>query len=304
MNSIDNGLTVLSLFDGISCGQIALEKAGIKINKYFASEINKNAIKITQINYPNTIQLGNVENISSSNLPKIDLLIGGSPCQGFSFAGKQLNFNDDRSKLFFQFVRLLKECNPSYFLLENVIMKKQYRDIISLYLNVNPIEINSSIFSAQHRVRLYWTNIKIDHIPKDKGLLLKDIIINNVPQKYIITDRFYKKTSGTLSYKKSRSNIRTIYQKSKPLLTAGHNISNTGSTNIYFNNNFIRIPMPIECERLQTIPDNYTDYNLTDSERYNLIGNAWTVDVIAYIFNNLKLQYGDNTCGFSQLKLF
>jgi len=170
-------MNVLSLFDGLSCGQIALDSLGIKINKYLASEINKNAITITQNNYPNTIQLGGITNVQSVNLPKIDLLIGGSPCQGFSFAGKQLNFNDPRSKLFFEYVRLLKECKPKYFLLENVRMQQEYLDIISDLLNVQPIMINSADFSPQDRKRYYWTNI-----PYINHTLINKIVV----QKYVI----------------------------------------------------------------------------------------------------------------------
>ena len=167
---------VLSLFDGMSCGQIALNRAGISYGKYYASEIDKHAIKVTQHNYPNTIQLGSVTDIKCTDLPKIDLLIGGSPCQGFSFAGKGLNFDDPRSKLFFEFVRLLEETKPKYFLLENVKMKQEFQDIISKQLGVKPILINSSLVSAQNRERLYWTNIPIQGLPNDKGLFLKDVI--------------------------------------------------------------------------------------------------------------------------------
>ena len=140
-------MNILSLFDGMSCGQIAINRVGIKYDNYFASEIDENAIQVTMDNYPNTKQLGDVTKIKSSDLPQIDLLIGGSPCQGFSFAGKQLNFDDPRSKLFFEFVRLKNECNPKYFLLENVKMRKDFQDIISKYLGVEPIEINSSTVS-------------------------------------------------------------------------------------------------------------------------------------------------------------
>jgi DNA (cytosine-5)-methyltransferase 3A len=163
-------MNVLSLFDGMSCGQIALNKLGIKYDNYFASEIDKYAIKVTQNNYPNTKQLGNVVDVKGKDLPKIDLLIGGSPCQGFSFAGKQLNFEDHRSKLFFEFVRLLEECKPKYFLLENVNMKQEYQDIISKYLGVKPILINSNLVSTQNRRRLYWTNIPNINQPKDKNI--------------------------------------------------------------------------------------------------------------------------------------
>lgn len=169
-------MNVLSLFDGMSCGQIALNRADIPYSNYYASEIDKYAIKVTQHNYPNTIQLGDVTEVKSSDLPQIDLLIGGSPCQGFSFAGKQLNFDDPRSKLFFEFVRLLKECKPKFFLLENVKMKKEYQDVISEHLGVEPIEINSALVSAQNRKRLYWTNIPFDKNIEDKGILLKDIV--------------------------------------------------------------------------------------------------------------------------------
>src|SRR5271157_1110102 len=188
-------MNVLGLFDGMSCGQIALNRAGIKYDKYFASEIDKYAIQVTQKNYPNTIQLGDIRNIHANDLPKIDLLIGGSPCQGFSVAGKGLNFNDPRSALFFEYIRLLKECRPKYFLLENVRMKAEYNDVISSTLGeiypklvkfqemfragrLEPILINSALVSAQNRQRLYWTNIKVNGQPEDRGILLKDIIEN------------------------------------------------------------------------------------------------------------------------------
>lgn len=137
-------MNVLSLFDGMSCGQIALERSGIKVNSYFASEIDKYAIAVAKANYPNTKHLGDIRDINAVDLPQIDLLIGGSPCQGFSFAGKGLNFEDPRSKLFFEYLRLLKECSPKYFLLENVVMKKDIEKLISQYLGVEPIMINSS----------------------------------------------------------------------------------------------------------------------------------------------------------------
>jgi len=173
-------MNVLSLFDGMSCGQIALNRVGIKYENYYASEVDKDAIKVTQHNYPNTIQVGDVTKLVSDTLPKIDLLIGGSPCQGFSFAGKQLNFEDPRSKLFFEFVRLKNELNPKYFLLENVRMKKSSEDVITEYLGVQPIMINSHLVSSQHRRRLYWTNIPGIEQPMDMGIELKDILDENV----------------------------------------------------------------------------------------------------------------------------
>jgi DNA (cytosine-5)-methyltransferase 3A len=179
-------MNVLSLFDGMSCGQIALNKLGIKYDKYFAAEIDKYAMQVTQHNFPDTVQLGDVQFVTKETFGthKIDLLIGGSPCQGFSFAGKQLNFEDPRSVLFFEFVRLLKELKPKYFLLENVKMKKESQDIISKYLGCEPIEINSSLVSAQTRKRLYWTNIPNINQPEDKGIILKDIIEPYVDEKY------------------------------------------------------------------------------------------------------------------------
>jgi len=171
-------MNVLSLFDGMSCGQIALQQLGIKADNYYASEIDKYCIQITQKNFPNTIQIGDVCDVKGADLPKIDLIMGGSPCQGFSFAGKQLAFDDPRSKLFFEFVRLVKECQPKYFLLENVRMKKEFLAIISEHLGVEPVCINSALVSAQNRVRYYWTNIPGIEQPEDRNMVLKDILDN------------------------------------------------------------------------------------------------------------------------------
>ena len=168
-------MKILSLFDGMSCAQLALKKVGIVVDNYYASEVDKYAIKVTQANFPDTIQLGDVQQITADQVGNIDLLVGGSPCQGFSFAGKQLNFDDPRSKLFFEYVRLLKELKPKYFLLENVRMAQQSQDVISEQLGVEPTAINSSLVSAQSRHRLYWTNIPFT-MPKDKGIVLRDIL--------------------------------------------------------------------------------------------------------------------------------
>ena len=177
-------MNVLSLFDGMSCGQIALDQLGIPVKNYFASEIDKYAIQIARKNYPDMIHLGDVKEINPSELPKIDLLIGGSPCQGFSFGGKGLNFDDPRSKLFFEFDRLLKALKPKYFLLENVKMKKESEQVITDYLGVEPVEINSNLVSAQNRKRLYWTNIPFDGLPEDKGIMLKDILEEETAEFY------------------------------------------------------------------------------------------------------------------------
>lgn len=203
----NDGINVLSLFDGMSCGALALRKAGINVSSYFASEIDKAAIRQTTHNFPDTVQLGSVREVRAADLPKIDLLIGGSPCQGFSFAGKQLNFNDPRSALFFEYVRILKEIrqiNPDVkFLLENVRMRTEYENVISQQLGLFPVTINSSSVSAQNRVRLYWTNIRTKSVPnlfdttvytdipqpQDKGIYLKDILDSEVEDRYYLTQK-------------------------------------------------------------------------------------------------------------------
>jgi DNA (cytosine-5)-methyltransferase 3A len=180
---------VLSLFDGISCGQEALRKAGISTRIYLASEIEKYPKQITRKNHPLTVQLGDVTKVVADDLPHVNLLMGGSPCQGFSFAGKQLNFDDPRSALFFEFVRLLRECKPDYFLLENVMMKQEYQDVITEHLGVEPVMINSSLVSAQNRKRLYWTNIPEVKQPEDKGILLKDVLEDEVDETCLHTTK-------------------------------------------------------------------------------------------------------------------
>ena len=280
-------MNVLSLFDGMSCGQIALERAGIKVDKYYASEIDKYAIQITQKNYPNTIQLGDVTKVK--NLKNIDLLMGGSPCQGFSFAGKQLNFDDPRSALFFEFVRLLKETKPKYFLLENVRMKQEYQDVISEYLGVKPIMINSYLVSAQNRVRLYWTNIPNVKQPKDKGLVLSDIledydedlkpIIN--PEKMFETQKYWQMDRNGKGYKSLQDRIRKLHYPSNTLAAHSASIPNIPMEGLSY-----RKALPIECERLQTVPDYYTK-GVSKSQRYRMLGNGWTVDVIAHILGNI-----------------
>jgi len=272
-------MNVLSLFDGMSCGQIALNKIGLKYDNYFASEIDKYAIQVTQKNYPNTIQLGSVIDIDTSKLPKIDLLFGGSPCQGFSLAGKQLNFEDERSKLFWEYVRILNEVKPKYFLLENVIMKKEWEDIISNALGVKPIKINSSLVSAQNRPRLYWTNIPNVSQPNDKNITLKDILEDNVQTNYKLSDAKIKRVLETkrgkgFFYNKTHSKCGTLISGYYKQPTDG----------IYIDLGFKRKLTPTECEKLQTVPLNYTDC-VSDSQRYKMLGNGWTIDIIAHIFS-------------------
>lgn len=448
-------MNVLSLFDGMSCGQQALERIGIKVDNYFASEIDKYAIQVTMANYPNTIQLGSVINIDGYLLPKIDLLIGGSPCQSFSFAGKrkgmatkdeqeiltlehylQLKLEgyefEGQSYLFWEYMRLLKEVKPKYFLLENVMMGEKWEKILSKAIGVNPIMINSALVSAQNRQRLYWTNIGLEpqglfgdlgstiKQPKDKCILLKDILESEVDEKYYLSESainyinrdkrnlafqmdegdgksgcitavFHKQIpynqivvhntmprssttgkggTGPLSREDGKTycldtgntnaiEIRKVIQLSNnnksnsgtqpyqqdriydtngisPALSAGKSdlmimiksqtekllektgvdISNVIEPTIFdvynktlkndgkcitltdpcHNNLSLVVPnnavktsrirrlTPIECERLQTVKDNYTNH-VSDSQRYRMLGNGWTIDVIAHILS-------------------
>lgn len=275
-------MNVLSLFDGISCGQIALQRAGIKYDTYYASEINQKAIQITQKNFPNTVQLGPVETVTAFELPKIDLLIGGSPCQGFSFAGNKLAFNDARSKLFFEYVRILKECNPKYFLLENVVMKKQDQDIISNLLGVEPIMINSSLVSAQNRPRLYWTNIPFKGLPEDKGITFASIMEHNANIKYNLSVGAVNKI---LTANRARKKFYGINTPKVGTLIAEYGKIPTDGCYVEDGINRRKIT-PLEAERLQTIPDGYTSC-VADTHRYHGLGNGWTVDVIVHILNGM-----------------
>jgi len=405
-------MNVLSLFDGMSCGRLALDRLGIEVDQYYAAEIDKYAIQVTQENWPETIQLGDVTQIKGKDLPKIDLILGGSPCQGFSFAGKQLAFDDPRSALFFEFVRILKECNPKYFLLENVKMKKEFLDIITQQVGAEPILINSALVSAQNRQRYYWTNIPGVEQPENRGIVLRDILETEsvsdefrysqksidymnrgnekwqqaghrradryeqtadkdksfaitanwhkgVPYNYFkeethdtpkkihdiprdILKRVYspygklltlnahgggntepkvvvdvrsmtevrndeanriraehkKKTGKDWSPRSMRHLVEREDEKSNALTSAltkqhilkitedvnDHKISLTRdkSSDVYW-----RKLTPIECERLQTVPENYTA-SVSNTQRYKMLGNGWTVEVIAHILKNMK----------------
>jgi site-specific DNA-cytosine methylase len=278
-------MNVLSLFDGMSCGQIALERAGIKVDNYFASEIDLAPINETQRNYPKTIQLGDVTKIKGGDLPKIDLLIGGSPCQGFSFAGKKLNFEDERSRLFFEFVRLKNELNPKYFLLENVKMKQEWQDVISEQLGVSPIRINSSLVSAAKRDRLYWTNIPNIEQPIDRGITFDDI--NSNSQNWIEDERIEKIANWKAQQKPLKNATLIGANKKLPCLTArGYNQYHSGMILITDGKRY-RYLTNEEAEKAHNIPVGYTSTS-NDRERSHMIGNGWTVDVIAHIFKNLK----------------
>lgn len=278
-------IRVLSLFDGISCGKVALERAGVEVDKYYASEINQSAIKISEKNHPTIIRLGDINNWKSwgIDLGSIDLVIGGSPCQGFSFLGKQLNFDDERSKLFFVYADILKairELNPQVkFLLENVRMKKECQDVITNILGVTPHKINSSLLSAAKRERLYWTNIPIQQ-PQDKGITFDDINLNT--SEWLSTD-YINKVRNWKAQQDPIANATLIGSKSKlPCLTArGYNQSHSGMILItdgeryrYLTNN--------EAELAMTLPIDYTA-GVSDRERAACLGNGWTVDVIAHI---------------------
>lgn len=430
-------MNVLSLFDGMSCGQIALNRAGIKYDNYFASEIDKYAIQVTMANYPNTIQLGSVIDIDGYKLPKIDILIGGSPCQSFSFAGKRKGMStkceieiltldqyltlksegyefEGQSYLFWEYIRILNEVKPKYFLLENVLMSEKWERIISNTIGLNPIEINSALVSAQNRRRLYWTNIGLEpgglfgylesiiKQPKDKGILLKDVLEKDVLDKYYLSDKMLEYFSTrAANFNGGKVNIRDEYGKATAILSSsssidisdnfikvdtnlkkspnqekancftagGHSgglhsdmtligcvkfgrtdeakeirkesmrngkdytpfqakeitgidyekmntITTVGSkdnlvihqrgrgfnkggifedksppltSNSWEHNNTLKIRRltPLECERLQTVSDNYTNH-VSDTQRYRMLGNGWTVDVVAHIFSYLK----------------
>ena len=302
---LDRAVNVLSLFDGCSMGRVALERAGIPVNQYYASEIDKYAIQISRKNYPDIIHVGDVEYVGKKkDSPNFDLLIGGSPCQGFSFASKdRLNFDDPRSKLFFEYVRILKEFKPKYFLLENVRMKKEHQDIISQHLGVEPIAINSRLVSAQNRIRLYWTNIPFD-MPYYKGIVLKDILEkDNTNFKYYKLKEYY---NGKIYNKdgchqvgeadiKGYDIIKRVYgvHGKSPALTTmqgGHREPKIACPDkIHW-----RKLTPLEMERLQTLPDNYTE-GVSNTQRKKMIGNGFTVDVLAHILKNILIVNDDNT---------
>lgn len=375
-------IAVLSLFDGMSCGRLALERAWIPVRRYFASEIDKYAMQVATKNFPDIHQIGNAEWVevfytltwgidhwyrikSEWSYYRLwswwlDLLIGGSPCQWFSNAGKGMNFNDPRSKLFFEFVRILNEAKPRYFLLENVKMKKEWQNIISEYLfGIQPVEIDSALVSSQRRKRLYrvwkrnedwsYSQVVVSQ-PEDKGLLLKDILQDKVGEKYMLSEQLVNGFLNKSSIFRDRFKITTPEEKGACLTTnnqgsyitqsyilcninpswSGQNgnvyssegksptlTTNKGEwpkilqlprgankwgifeqktptlssnsrqyNNLLHNWYCLRRLTPIECERLQTLPDNYT-VGVSNSQRYKMLGNGWTVDVIAHIFREM-----------------
>jgi len=437
------GIRVLSLFDGMSCGQLALKRLGIEVDTYYASEIDKFAIQVAQANFPDTIQVGDVCNLDPKDFKDVDLILAGSPCQGFSFAGKQLAFDDPRSALFFEFIRLLKEIKPKYFLLENVRMKQEFQDVITNQVSVcypefqggdlfegkiKPILINSALVSAQNRLRLYWTNIPNIEQPIDKNIILEDILIKENTESYALSDLANKRAkdnprsrafkpgqekSGALLANQYKQSTDSLYALNKKYISKNSvekyvenknakfndpynkkeikgNKSTTLRTNISNGNMWVnekattpmqvgvavdinghdilkrvyspegksptlntmgggnrepkvlsgawrarsyddkgqrvkwkdskpeqmlelrkdqksnsigsvqkdsvvvedlswRKLLPIECERLQTVPDNYTNH-VSNSQRLKMLGNGWTIDVIAHILKNMDLK--------------
>jgi len=313
-----SGINVLSLFDGISCGQVAFEKTGIKVKKYYASEVNEDSIKVSTYRYPSTTHLGDVTKLIVLNedgevigvsdtlksLPKIDFLIGGSPCQGISRAKSiRENLEDHRSKLFYHYVKikewLQENNNPNLlFILENVKPNQETEDIMTSAIGVEPLDINSSLFSAQDRRRLYWTNIDVDTDDiVDKGLLIRDILDDNDDSKnyslrdneeYFKTVKFGKNvvswdTSGK-GYYSQMNRARYLDKKMNTLPK-----SNGGDkTRIYLGDYKYRNASVLELERLQTLPDGYTDCGISDSSRRGLIGDGWTVDVIVHILKHAR----------------
>jgi len=333
-------MNVLSLFDGMSCGQQALERAGFKIDNYFASEIKPHAIKVTQHNYPDTIQLGDIKNIKASDLPKIDLLIGGSPCQDFSIANKERKgLQGEKSGLFYEYLRLLKECNPKYFLLENVAMDDFSYNTISHLLGTFPVDINSKLVSAQMRQRSYWTNIGPYYLdmfgmryceipqPKDKKIFLKDILENVFSDKYKsmcllesnsrplstpskMAKRYFEIGMANLIFKDQKTYLRVKEATKIGFVDIAENegvdlsypSSNTrrgramkdksncllrNNEYFIFQDNDIRYFTQIELERLQTIKEGYTNI-LNRNQAACLLGDGWTVDVIAHIFSYIN----------------
>lgn len=270
-------MNVLSLFDGCGMAFEALKKAGIKVDNYFASEIDDYAIKIANKNH-DIINLGDINNWRKWDLPEIDLVIGGSPCQGFSFAGKQLNFNDPRSKLIFELFDIIENYNPKYKFLENVKMSKRSTEVISKFMGVEPIMINSELLSAQLRSRNYWTNIENASMPKDKKINLSQIIKSGYVDRdksFCIDANYFK--GGNLNSYFDKSRRQLVFNSYEDYLECLKNKNHKGYRKLSVE----------ECELLQTLPPGYTE-GVSNTQRYKMIGNGFTVDVIAHILGGLK----------------
>lgn len=281
---------VLSLFDGMACTRIALDKLGHKKVDYYAAEIDPYSMKVAKDNYPDIHHIGDVTKIDKKyikSLGKVDLMIGGSPCQGFSNSGKGLNFDDPRSMLFFEYVRILKELKPKYFILENVNMKKEWADIISQYLGVEPILINSNLVSAQNRPRLYWTNIPNIQPPKDKKIFFQDIMEKKPAPNYYYSPAAldWIRRHGERKNKK----IRELNKKDVKMQCLEASMFKNYSSQRFFQVTDKKGPRyitVIESERCQTVPDNYTKA-VSNTQRYKMLGNGFTVDMIVHLLKNV-----------------
>jgi DNA (cytosine-5)-methyltransferase 3A len=306
-------MNVLSLFDGISCCRVALDRAGIEVKNYYASEIEKNAMKVSAKNYPSIVQVGSVVLIHEVPEP-IDLLVGGSPCQDLSIAKKgRKGLDGDRSGLFWEYVRLLKDLKPKWFILENVAsMPKADKDIITREMGVEPILINASLVSAQCRKRLFWTNIPNVDLPVDCGILLKDILQPDaeVDERMVVNGKSFCLTATYSKANTTESGIKnSVERKQRTLVKLGHignsdaqanrvyspdgksvclsaNGGGLGAKTGLYDTGHIRKLTPIECERLQGLPDDYTS-GIATTNRYKCIGNAFNVNVVAHILSNL-----------------
>ena len=297
-------MNILSLFDGISCSRVAL---GDRVKTYYASEIDKCAIQISKKNYPDIVHLGDIRTITSESLPTIDLLIGGSPCQDLSIAKKnRKGLDGERSGLFWEYVRILREVKPTWFILENVAsMSKEARETITKELGVEPILIDASLVSAQSRKRLFWTNIPVTQLPEDRGILLKDILqpdakvderMTTKGKALCLTATYNNATENNSINKKQRTMVlghvgksngqaNRVYSVEGKSVTLSANGGGLGAkTGLYEVKNRIRKLTPIECERLQSLPDNYTE-GISNTQRYKCLGNAFNVEVIKHILS-------------------
>jgi len=316
-------MKAISLFDGISCARVALERAGFEIDKYYSSEIDRYAITIAQKNYPDTIQIGDVTKINGCDYKDIDLLIGGSPCQDLSIAKKgREGLSGSRSGLFWEYVRILKEVKPKYFILENVnSMPKEAKEVITETLGVEPIMINASLVSAQNRKRLFWTNIPNVYLPEDRGILLKDILEDGVvdrDKRYAIDASYFKGANWEQYKTKCRRQLVTtdrvglylvkaaaqrgrniVDGKRKDILGAkteqrieiggdkANTITKVQKDSMVLEDSIVRKLTPIECERLQSLPDNYTE-GISNTQRYRALGNAFNVEVVKHILLTMR----------------
>jgi len=314
-------MNVLSLFDGMRCGRIALERAGIEVDNYYSSEIDPFAIKIANKNYPQDEinMLGDVTKIDFFKLPKIDLLIGGSPCQGFSFSGRrkgmvtkenieiftleqylELKNNgfefEGQSYLFWEYIYTLKICKPKYWLLENVIVSNKWLQIMNEAIGTEPIILDSSKVSAQSRKRYYWTNIKNIEELKDKNLFLKDILEDTYTKEDVLSDKIHERfqfLDSNYSIGTTRPPFRTIGQRDH-VFGSNQKVGCLMATDYkqpkqVYHNDYLRKMSPLECERAQTVPDNYTE-GVSSTQRFKMLGNGWTIDVIAHILKSIDIQ--------------